>query len=140
MTASDNQRHAYRHNLKTKPEGLLNGRQELEEYEVLEIYSKLLQGCSNKSLSDLYNVSTAQILRIKKKEQWVHLTKNLPEMTVKSKRRDLTEEEVIKICECIVKGLTAKETIDILDFSMSKWQFYDVKRKKNNKEISDKYF
>lgn len=139
VTVGDNQRHAYQAGLKKRPKGLLNGRQELEEDEVLYIYTELLKGTSVTSLADKFNVSTTQIIRIKKKEHWSHITAHFPDISIKDKRQPLTEDQVIQVCEAINNGISFPEFIKNIAFDLSRYQFYDIKRGKCFPTISKKY-
>jgi hypothetical protein len=128
VTIGGNQKHAYETGLKIKPKGLLNGRQELEEEEVLVIYHKLLNKQESiKSLSDTYNVTTTQIGRIKKKEAWSHLTENLPDIEIRLKTQPLDEYQKDTVATLISRGYTYKESISIADFNITSDQFYRIK-------------
>ena len=139
VTVGDNQRHAYTTGLKNHPKGILNGRQELEESEVLYIYDKLLQGTDRETLAIQFDVSATQIGRIKDKSQWSHITQHLPDIKIKEKRKSLSEEQAIEVCKAINDNLSYKEFLEVSKFTLSRYQFYDIKRGKCFPKISKKY-
>lgn len=140
VTPGDNQRHAYDIGLKNLPKGEDNGRHVLTDEEVLEIYQQLLNKVPLTELSFRYGVTTTQIGRIKTKEAWNHLLVDLPDMTRKFKTNKLTEDQVHKVCCQIVNGKTFKGCLEILGFNITKNQFYDIKRGRVYKHITDIYF
>jgi hypothetical protein len=127
VSISGNQLHAYETGLKTKPKGLLNGRQELSEEDVLEIYNKALIGYTNKSLSTSYNVSTTQIGRIKNKCAWSHITQHLSDIEIRKKAKPLDLQQVEILEGLIVSGYTMTLATLKAPFVFTSDQFYSIK-------------
>ena len=128
VTIGDNQRHAYKTGLKRLPKGLLNGRQELSEADVLEIYDELLKGGSSKDLSEEYGVTPTQINRIKAKKAWNHLVKDLPDIEIATRSKPLSDEQKIKLKECLEVRMTFKEAKSRINFHFTNHQYYGLRR------------
>jgi hypothetical protein len=90
-TQGQNQKHAYDTGLRKKPNGTLNGRNILTEYQVLEIFNSKE---NHYKLAAEYGVARMTISHIKQGKIWSSLTKK--EYKPKSVFK-LTEEDVIKI-------------------------------------------
>lgn len=127
-TSGENQIHAYNNGLKKLPKGLLNGRQELTEEEVICIYNKLLQGESSKSMASIYGVTPTQITRIKAKKAWSHITKDLPDLVIAYRSTTLSEEQKNQLLLCSVEGLTFKEAKSKMSFDFTNHQYYGLRR------------
>lgn len=127
VSIGGNQLHAYETGLKIKPKGLLNGRQELSEEDVLEIYNKALIGYTNKSLSNSYNVSTTQICRIKSKCAWSHITQHLPDINIRKKTKPLNLQQVEVLEGLIASGHTMTQATLKASFVFTSDQFYNIK-------------
>lgn len=137
VTRSDNLKHAYSLNLKTV-EGTANPRCLLTEEQVVEIYSKLMDGEKNTVLAKAYGVEKTAILSIKKKISWSHLLKDLPDINIKHKSQHLTTEQVIEVCVELSKGKQPLALSKELGYSY--YAICDIKRRKCFTEISKEYF
>jgi len=91
--------------------GETHGMVELTEEQVLDIYSRLLEG-AKLGIASEYNVSERTIARIKSKQGWLHILKDLPDIPIKSFKAPLKEHEVRDICERLAKGQTQKAIAD----------------------------
>lgn len=127
VTRGENQKHAYKTGLKLLPKGEDNANHKLSNEAVIEIYNNLLEGVATNMLAGLYNVSSATIMRIKKKKAWSHITKGYPDITIRRRVAPLSEERLNLIKTSITEGNTFKETKTILDFSFTQDQFYRIK-------------
>jgi len=137
VTAGDNQRHAYETGLKTIPCGEENGRAILTENQVREIYILFLNGVSNIEISNIYGVEKSTIFGIKSKKNWLHVTKDLPDINIKPKPEKLTEDKVHEVCKLLVKKMQHKNIAEVL--GITKHQVADISRKRCFKWISDNY-
>ncbi len=137
VTRSDNLKHAYSLNLMTVA-GVTNPRCILTEEQVVEIYSKLMNGEKNSVLAEQYGVERTTILHIKKKLSWSHLLKDLPDIKIKHKSQSMTREQVIKVCEELSKGKQPLALSKELGYSYN--AICDIKRRKCFAEISKEYF
>ena len=139
VTRSENQQHAFALGLNTN-HGTGNGRSVLSESDVIEIYWKLYNGARNSDVCREYGMSTSAIMEIKSKTNWTHLTKDLPDIPVKSKSDRLSEKTVIWICQMIEKGVGPKEIYDLCTNKCVKLDhIYDIKRRRGFRHISCNY-
>lgn len=143
MSKSDNIKHAYQIGMNCV-KGVLNGRSTLEEHEVLEIYNKLYQGVSTNVLMAEYDTSRGIVSDIKRRAAWSHLTKDLPDITIKVKSKTLPENIVRFICENLERGLTPTKILTLCletfgEGSVRIDNIYDIKRRRGFKNILSDY-
>lgn len=126
VTQSDNQKHAFRHNLLTR-KGENNSQSKLTEVQVKEIIQLLLQKIPIKNIVIQYNVSNTMISRIRNHKAWIELTKDIefPE----SKYRNNINQKFIEQSEELKRDLENNVDIDILSkkYHLSKRYIRDFK-------------
>lgn len=127
VTRGQNQKHAYDTGLKKIPKGEDNANHKLSDDCVIEIYNNLMEGVSIKFLAETYKVSSTTITRIKKKSAWSHVTHCYPDIKVRYRKKPLTSLQELGVKLAIESGNTFKETIELLDFKVSRDQFYRIK-------------
>jgi hypothetical protein len=71
-TRSQNMKHAYINGLKSN-RGEKHSQAKLTEKQVVEIKSKIIQGCRNIDLAIEYNISAKNISNIKTSRRWAHI-------------------------------------------------------------------
>lgn len=138
VTRSENLKHAFSLQLKSNF-GENNPRNVLSEAQVLEIFKRLLTGEPNYLLAKEFGVGTTTILCIKAKTSWNDLLKDLPDIYIKPKPKNLSDEDVIKICEMLQSKVPLKDIREICADFATKDQIYDIKRRKCFKRISDNF-
>lgn len=116
--------------------GTSHGMSELTEQEVVEIYNRLLAG-ADLSICQEYGVSERTIFRIKSKQSWKHLLESLPEIPIKERRVNLTEEEVEDICKRLSSGETQSGIAKSL--GIDRQVVFRIKKGVSFKHISSRY-
>ena len=138
-TREENQQHAFSNGLNTNV-GESNGRSILSSDQVLEVYWKLYNGARNSDLAKEYNLSRTAVMEIKSKTNWTEITKNLPDIPIRTKSERLSEKTVEWICQMIERGVGPKEIYDLCtNKSVKLDHIYDIKRRRGFKHISCKY-
>lgn len=138
VTRSENLKHAFKLKLKSNF-GEKNPRNILSEAQVLEIFNRLSTGEPNYLLAKEFGVGTTTILCIKAKTSWNDLLKDLPDIYIKPKPKNLSDEDVVKICEMLQAKIPLKDIREsCVDFA-TKDQIHDIKRRKCFKHISNNF-
>jgi hypothetical protein len=140
VTAGENQIHAYENELKMLPKGEINGRNILSEQEVISIYYELLQGARIVDVSKKYNVEKSTIASIKSKQNWTHVTAQLPDIPIKPKKETMSESTVRWICSQLQEGVGLSEIRkQCVNKNFSYDNLLDIKRRRNFKHIVKDY-
>lgn len=136
-TRQENIDHAWETGLSVPPIGEENGRSILSEKEVIEIYNALLEGSDGPSLAALYGVEKSTINNIKRRKLWLHVTKDLPIIHLKSKKESLDRSVVHRVCEMLVAGV--KPTPISKELGISVDCVYDIKRRRAFSDVTSQY-
>lgn len=134
----ENMSHAYRTGLKTNL-GMNNGRTILNEDIVKDIYLDLVEGKRVCDIAEKYGVSRSCISKIKKKDNWGYLLKDMPEIPHKSKKQKLSDKTVRWICEMLESGYKTKQIMKMSTTVLSEDQVNDIRRGKCYKSIVSDY-
>jgi uncharacterized beta-barrel protein YwiB (DUF1934 family) len=123
VSSSENQRHAYHNRLQPKPVGELNPMSELTESDVLEIYTLIKEGATNKEIAVKYKLHDRYVSLVRHGKRWKHLWNQhfTNESSILSFGcNSLPLEEMVKIIEMVVEGVkTNTEIAKMYEFDQS---------------------
>lgn len=138
-TSHENMNHAYRMGL-VNSSGENNPRNILREEDVLYIYNQCLQGAQRKPLAEKFGIDEATLSDIISKRNWEYLTKDLPDVEIRGKSTPLTEREVRLVCSMLQTGEKSSKIYDAVGRDrLTKYNLFDIKRRRVFKEISKDY-
>lgn len=89
-----------------------------------------------KDIATAFNVNSTMISRIKLKKIWTHVTDNIDVEKFKKEKRivKLTDEQVVKICELLIKGYPVKDIA--AKYNTSVMTIYNIKNRKSRCSIT----
>lgn len=89
-----------------------------------------------KDIAIAFNVNNTMISRIKHKRTWTHITDTIDIEKFKKEKRivKLTDEQVLKICELLIKGYPAKDIA--AKYNTSVMTIYNIKNRKSRCSIT----
>jgi predicted DNA-binding protein YlxM (UPF0122 family) len=132
LTREQNMTHAFLNGLNSNA-GERNGKARLTESQVIEIYQMLLDGKLVQEIASKFDVRLALINKIKRKEIWRGVLKDLPCINKRKYRDKLTKQLVEQIKVMRNNGETCLEISKALDLSIG--QVEAVFRKNGTKGI-----
>lgn len=137
VTRQENVDHAMENNLVPAMVGVNNGRAILTEDQVIDIYSRLLNGEKSIDLAREFSVEKTTIGNIKRRKEWKHITKDFPLIEIKFKAQKQSDEIVHEVCKRLELGIPPTPIADELNVPID--LVYDLKRRKGFKHITSLY-
>lgn len=139
VTRSENNKHAFSLGLNDS-KGVKNGRSKLSEDDVLSIYQLLLEGSRACDVAKDFNISKSVVMGIKTKRSWSHITKSLPDISIKAKKKQLSAETVKWVCQLLQEGFGTMEIVrQATNPLVDEYKVHDIKRRRSFKHISKDY-
>lgn len=139
VTPSENILHAFRHNLRKPMRGELNGKVKLTEEIVEHICEDLIEGkLSEIKIAEKYGVARSLINRIRHKKAWPDVTEKYDFPKVGEGNSKLSREDVGKICEHILAGMSNDEIAEIYGVTPS--AIKDIRGRRTWRYITEEYF
>jgi len=137
VTRQENVDHTMLNGLVPAMVGVKNGRAILEEYQVVEIYSRLLQGEKSADLAKEFGFEKTTIGNIKRRKEWKHVLQDLPKINIKFKSEKCSEDKVHLICKMLEEGKLPTPISKELEVSVD--LVYDLKRRRGFSDITQLY-
>ncbi len=138
-TAQENMDHAYAKGL-VKSYGEFNPRNKLTEAQVLEIYHKCLGDSQRKIIADEHGIDEATLSDIISRRNWSYLTKDLPDVTIRSKGKNFSEDEIRLICTMLQNKEKSSKIYDAIGRDrLTKYRLFDIKNRRVYQNISKDY-